>query len=157
MPGDITRSDQENEDDGFNLIPVDPKVERFLGAAVARIRLVMLVMGAMGTAIAWSIWDWRIAAGVLLGCIVSYVNFRWLEGALNTLTERISSAGTKVSSTGTVLRFLLRYAFIGIGAYAIFKGYPASLYGFLAGLSLTVAAILCEAVFEAYSALRSEL
>ncbi len=154
---DVIPPEPDDAEDAFDLTPVDPKVERFLGAAVSRIRHTMLILGAIATLIAWSIWGWRIAAGVLLGCVVSYVNFHWLERALNSLAERITAAGSKVSSTGTVFRFLLRYAFIGLGAYVIFKGSADSLYGFLGGLSLTVAAVLCEAAYEAYAALRSKI
>jgi ATP synthase I chain len=154
---DTGQPDPEGGEEGFEPTPVDPRVDRFLGSAVGRIRHTMLILGAIATLIAWSIWGWKIAAGVLLGCIVSYVNFHWLERALNSLAERITAAGSKVSSTGTVFRFLLRYVFIGIGAYVIFKGSADGLYGFLGGLSLTVAAILCEAAYEAYAALRSKI
>lgn len=152
-----TQPDPDDAEDVFEPAPVDPKVEQFLAGSIGRIRHSMLVLAAIAVVFAWFIWGWRIAAGVLLGCMISYVNFHWLERALNAMAERITTAGSEVSSTGTVLRFLLRYVFIGIGAYAIFKGSPASLYGFLGGLSLTVVAILCEAVFEAYAALRSKI
>jgi ATP synthase I chain len=154
---DTIQPDPADAEDAFEPMPVDPKVERFLGAAVGRIRHAMLILGAIATLVAWPIWGWRIAAGVLLGGIVSYMNFHWLERALNSLADRITAAGSKVSSTGTVFRFLLRYVFIGIGAYAIFKGSADGLYGFLGGLSLTVAAILCEAAYETYAALRSKI
>jgi ATP synthase I chain len=160
MPDPAFTQPDPNEGDGedvFEPTPVDPKVERFLGGAIGRIRHAMLILGVLATLIAWLIWGWRIAAGVLLGCMVSYVNFHWLERALNSLAERITAAGSKVSSTGTVFRFLLRYVFIGIGAYVIFKGSADGLYGFLGGLSLTVAAILCEAAYEAYAAMRSKI
>jgi ATP synthase I chain len=157
-PG-FTQSDPDEGDpeEVFEPAPVDPKVEQFLGGSIGRIRHAMLILAAITTVLVWIIWNWRIAAGVLLGCVVSYVNFYWLERAMNSLAEGITATGSRVSSTGTVLRFLLRYIFVGVGAYAIFKGSPASLYGFLGGLSLTVAAILCEAVFEAYAALRSKI
>ncbi len=154
---DAIQPDPDDTEDVFEPAPVDPRVERFLGGAVGRIRHTMLILGAIATLIAWSIWGWRIAAGVLLGCVVSYVNFHWLERALNSMAERITVAGSKVSSTGTVFRFLLRYVFVGIGAYVIFKGSSDGLYGFLGGLSLTVAAIFCEAAYEAYAALRSKI
>jgi hypothetical protein len=154
---DSVQPDPADEEDAFESTPVDPKVELFLGRAVGRIRHTMLVLGVIATLISWFVWGWRIAAGVLLGCIVSYVNFHWLERALNSLAERITAAGSKVSSTGTVFRFLLRYVFIGVGAYVIFKGSADGLYGFLGGLSLTVAAILCEAAYETYAALRSKI
>lgn len=154
---DTIQPDPDDTEDVFDPTPVDPKVEGFLGGATGRIRHTMLILGVIATLIAWLVWDWRMAAGVLLGCVVSYVNFHWLERALNSLAERITAAGSKVSSTGTVFRFLLRYVFIGIGAYVIFRGSADGLYGFLGGLSLTVAAILCEAAYEMFAALRSKI
>ena len=53
---------------------------------------------------------------------------------------------------GVVLRFLLRYVLMGLAAYAILSVSPASLYGLFAGLFLPVAAIACEAAYEAYVA-----
>ena len=47
-----------------------------------------------------------------------------------------------------VLRFLLRYVLMALGAYVIFTVSPASLYGLFAGLFLPVAAIACEATYE---------
>lgn len=158
MPDAIQPDPAESRaDDEFEPTPIDPRTEQVLGGAVGRIRHVMLLLGVLATLVVRFIWDWEIAVGVLLGCVVSYVNFHWLERALNSLAERITQAGSKVSSAGTVFRFLLRYVFIGVGAYVIFKGSPASLYGFLGGLSLTVAAILCEAAYEAYAALCSKI
>ncbi len=52
-----------------------------------------------------------------------------------------------------MVRFLLRYVLMGVGAYVILSVSPASLYGFLAGLFLPVAAIACEAAYELYVAL----
>jgi hypothetical protein len=159
MPSDLPNPDPpENEiDEALEAEPIDPKVEEFFSGAVGRIRHIMLAVTAVATISAAYIWGWRIALGVLLGCIVSYANFSWLERALTALADRITVAGSKVSSTGTVFRFLLRYAFIGVGAYVIFRGSPGSLYGFLGGLFLTVAAILCEAVYEVFAAFRSKI
>ena len=47
----------------------------------------------------------------------------------------------------------LRYVLMGLAAYGILAVSPASLYGLLAGLFLPVAAIACEAAYEAYVAL----
>jgi len=53
-----------------------------------------------------------------------------------------------------VLRFLLRYFLIALGAYAIFKISRNGLYGLLVGLFLPVGAILMEAGYELYAVLR---
>jgi len=42
---------------------------------------------------------------------------------------------------------------MALGGYIILSVTPASLYGFLAGLSLVVAGIACEAAYEIYAAL----
>jgi hypothetical protein len=46
---------------------------------------------------------------------------------------------------------------MALAAYAIFKFSPASLYGLFAGLFLPVGAIMCEAAYELYAALRHGL
>ena len=56
-----------------------------------------------------------------------------------------------------VVRAVLRYAFIALGAYVIFRVSLAGLYGFLGGLCLSIAAIACEAVVEIYVGLRRGL
>ena len=57
------------------------------------------------------------------------------------------------SSGGIVLRFLLRYVLMALGAYVIFTVSPASLYGLFGGLFLPVAAIACEGAYEGWMAL----
>jgi hypothetical protein len=56
-----------------------------------------------------------------------------------------------------LLRFLLRYGVIIIAAYAILNVSERALYGMFVGLFLPVAAILCEATYEVYVALRRGL
>lgn len=132
----------------------DASAERFYGQALERIKRFMLVIGAAATVIAGLTWGWRIGVGVLLGCVLAWLNFHWLKQAVSALADRATSTGQSQSSRGMVARFLLRYALIAVAAYAIFRVSKPSLYGLLGGLFLTVAAILCEAVYEAYVALR---
>ena len=96
-------------------------------------------------------WDW--AAGIVLGAALAWLNFHWLKRVVSALGER-ASGGKRTSSAGTVFRFLLRYVLMGLGGYAIFKISPASLNGLLAGLFLPAVAIVCEAGYEAYVAVR---
>lgn len=117
----------------------------------------MLVIGIGATVAAWVAQGWRYGIGVLLGCAIAWVNFFWLKQAVNALADRVTATGHKQSAGGVVAKFLLRYALIALAAYAIFRVSKDSLYGLLGGLFLTVAAILCEAVYEAYVALRRGL
>lgn len=114
----------------------------------------MAVIGAIATLVAWVVFGWKLAIGMALGCMISWANFYWLKQAVGALADRVTSSGGQQSGRGVVVRFLLRYALIALAAYGIFTVSRDSLYGLLGGLFLTVAAILCEAVYELAVALR---
>jgi len=113
----------------------------------------MLVLTVAFPIGAWCFFGWRIALGMLLGCTVAYLNFHWLKSGVEGLADRIVQAGKSQSGKGIVFRFVVRYVLMGLVAYGILTVSPASLYGLFAGLFLPVAAIACEAAYEAYVAL----
>ncbi len=129
----------------------------FYSGALGRIRRNMLVLGPAAAVGVWAGLGWRFGLGFLIGCAIAYLNFHWLKKAVVALADRITYTGRSVSSSGIVSRFLLRYLLIALAAYVIFRVSIASLYGLLAGLFLPVGAILCEAAYEAYVALRRGL
>ena len=92
-----------------------------------------------------------------MGATIAYLNFHWLKKVVAGLAELTIGSGTPASSRGVVHRFLLRYFLMAIVAFVILTVSRESLYGLLAGLFLPVAAILCEAAFEAYSVLMHRL
>ena len=132
----------------------DPKAQQFYESALDRIRRFMVAIGVTGTLLTLVLVNWKAAAGVFLGCVVAWLNFVWLKQAISVLADKVTESGRPKSSASTVAKFLLRYALVGIGAYVIFLSSRESLYGFLGGLFLAVAAILCEAAYEAYVGLR---
>ncbi len=127
--------------------------DRFYSGSLDRIRLYMFVIAAL--AVPGGFWKFgvRCAVGLALGSMIAFVNFYWLKRAISGFADRAAGATSSQSGSGIVARFLLRYVLIAIGAYAILTVSPASLNGFLAGLFLPVAAILCEAAYEVYAAL----
>ncbi len=135
----------------------NPAADLFYAGALDRIRRFMVAIAVVATVVALILWKWQTAAGVLLGCFVAWLNFVWLKQAVTALAERVTQSGRPRGSAGTVAKFLLRYALVGIGGYAIFLSSRQSLYGFLGGLFLAVAAILCEAVYEVAVGLRRGL
>ncbi len=92
--------------------------------------------------------------GFAAGAAASWLNFHSLARGVEGLADRIVNAQSRERGAVVVARFLLRYLLVGIAAYAIFKGSYYAFRGFLAGLCLPVAAILSEAVYEAYAAFR---
>ena len=125
----------------------------FYSGALDRIRRAMLILAVAVTAGSGWFFGWRFALGMALSCAVAYLNFYWLKTSVEALADRIVRAGKPQSGKGIVLRFLLRYVLMGGAAYGILTVSPASLYGLFAGLFLPVAAIGCEAAYEAYVAL----
>jgi ATP synthase I chain len=121
---------------------------------MTRITRTMPVLGLVFCLVVLVRFGWQAALGFALGCAIAYVNFVWLKRVVTALADRVTSSGNPQSSNGIVARFLLRYALIGLGCYAIFRVSRLSLYGLLAGLFLPVAAIGCEAFYEVYVALR---
>ncbi len=125
----------------------------FYSGALTRISKFMVVLAVLFSAAAWLRLGWRIALGFVAGCAIAYLNFHWLKRVVEALADRAVQPERTASGRGIVVRFLLRYFLMALGAYAIFTVSRASLFGLFAGLFLPVAAIVCEAVFEAYAVL----
>jgi ATP synthase I chain len=141
----------------FAITSPDPAAEKFYSGALDRIRRFMAAIGIIATLAITLVFGWKVGIGLALGCAIAWVNFYWLKQAVNALADRVTSTGRKQSGSGVVARFLLRYALIALAGYVIFTVSRDSLYGLLGGLFLTVAAILCEAVYEAVVSLRRGL
>jgi hypothetical protein len=126
--------------------------EAFYASASQRIRNFMLILAPFCCAAAWLRFGPRAAAGFLLGCVIAYLNFQWLKSGVSGLADNVTNTSRSQSGRGIIARFLLRYALLGIAAYAILTSFPGSLRGLFAGLFLPVGAIICEAVYELYAA-----
>lgn len=127
--------------------------QAFYAGALGRIQSLMAVLALGLSAGAGWLYGWRIALGFACGCAIAFVNFVWLKRVVTAFADRVTTSGREQSSAGIVTRFLLRYLLMGIGAYVIFTVSRASLFGLLAGLFLPVAAITCEAAYEAIAAI----
>ena len=131
--------------------------ERFHGGAPTRIRRFILILGVIGVVTCLLRFGRAATAGFVLGAVISYVNRVWLEGVVSALGEGIVTGRSREHGGGIVARAALRYAFIALGAYVIFKVSKAGLYGFLSGICVTIGAVACEAAVEIYTALRRGL
>ena len=114
----------------------------------------MLAIPVVITPALWIKYSRGIAMGFIAGCLIAVFNFYWLKRSVSFLADRVTSTGRKQSAAGVVSGFLLRYFLIAAGAYGIFKGSATSVKGLFAGLFVPVGAILIEAVYETYGALR---
>ena len=126
----------------------------FHSRTIDRIRRTIVILGIAGLVPAWSVWGWPTGIGFGLGAAVAYLNFYLLEKGVAGLLKLTIQKGTPVSSRRIVERFLVRYFLMAAVAFVILIVIRDSLYGLFAGLLLPVAAILCEAVYEAYKVIR---
>ncbi len=114
----------------------------------------MLALATLGLLVCVALFRWPVAAGFAAGAVVSYVNHRWLERAVEAVGERIATGQSRERGRGIIVRAVLRYVFVGVGAYVIFNVSRAGLYGFLGGVCLPIAAIACEVAVELFVTLR---
>lgn len=135
-------------------LPPSPQAERFYAGAVRRIVRILLILAVIAPFPVWRFYGLAAAAGFFLGAFLSWVNFKSLARSVEGLAGRIVEAHSRERGGAVVFRFLLRYLLVGIVAYAIFRGSSQAFRGFLFGLCLPVGAMLCEAAWEAYAALR---
>jgi len=131
-----------------------PEAEAFYANAYQRIVRVMLVLPVVITPILWLKYHRTLAVGFIGGCVIALYNFHRLKRTVSALADKVTDKGQKQSASSVVAGFLSRYALIAVAAYVIFKSSAMSVYGLFAGLFLPVGAILIEAVYETYGALR---
>lgn len=134
--------------------PASTAAEQFYAGAIRRILRVLAILAVALLAPIWLAFSLPSALGFAAGAAASWFNFHSLARGVEGLADRIVNAQSRERGSVIVARFVLRYLLVGIVAYAIFKGSYYAFRGFLAGICLPVAAILGEAAYEAYAALR---
>lgn len=135
--------------------PREARAETFYGGAYARMARIMAVLALLTSAALLVLFDWRVALGFVAGSAAGMVNFFWLKSAAAQFAE--AAAGGGRPGGAMVAKFLIRYALLAAVVYVIFKGSTVSVYAFLAGLFLPVAAAGCEAAYEAWVAVRHDI
>ena len=121
---------------------------------VPRVLRNMLVVSVLLLGPAFWLYGWAGSIGFGFGAAVSYVNFRSLTRSVEGLADRIVNRNSREKGGWIILRFVVRYGLVGAVAYAIFKSSSQAFRGFLWGLCVPVAALMAEAVWEGYTALR---
>jgi hypothetical protein len=152
----VTEPDSDLEPPVIQAEP-SPEADAFYAGAYRRIVRTMLVIPVLITPLLWLRYGKQIAMGFIAGSVIAYYNFYALKRGVAALADKVTRTGQKQSVSGVVSGFLFRYFLIAAAAYVILKGSAASIYGLFGGLFLPVAAILIEAIYETYAALRRGL
>lgn len=135
----------------------DPAADAFYAGAERRALRFLIALAAGGTVVLWVRYGGWLAIGFVFGSAASVVNFFWLKRVVAGFTGAIVRDESRPSTGLLVFRYLVRFALITFAAFAIFKSSRISGYGFLAGLFLPVAALMCEAAYETWMAVRRGL
>jgi hypothetical protein len=122
-----------------------------------RVGRAILLLGAIGSLAALWRLGWPLAAGMAVGTLAAWLNFRWLAQSVNAIGERIVHAGSREKGRAAVVRGIGRIFLIAIVAYGIFSCSVRGLVGFLAGLAMPVLALMCEAAYEVLAARRRSI
>ena len=117
----------------------------FYERVTLRIFRVTLAIAAAGTmaALAWR--GWSVGAGFALGSAISWINFRWLKHAVDSLSGKRAQRAPRPR---LALLAGFRYLILGGAAYAILRFSSISLGATLAGLFVSVTAVIVEIFFE---------
>jgi small-conductance mechanosensitive channel len=122
-------------------------------ATERRIAWLTLAIGA-GAALATGLsYRWIWAAGLLIGAVLAWLNFRWLRRGMDALVEAANAqAGATKTHVpiGTYFRALFRYGLIAISVYAIFKLLGIPLVSMVLGLLALGAAAIAASVYEVW-------
>jgi hypothetical protein len=129
--------------------------EAFFASVYQRLVWSISLLGVIGVAAIWERYSTMSALAFLVGSLIAVVNFHWLKRTVEAMGRRLPARGKAAAVWGIITRFLLRYILIAVAAYVILKSTTNSLYGFFAGLSVPVGAILMEALYETCKAFRN--
>lgn len=130
-----------------------PEAERELLAGaerrLGRVVLVLTPLGALGAA--WR-WGGGTALAFAVGGLLAYLNYLWIVAVVDALVRGAQSGRI---ARRTYAKVLAPLALLGAGLYVIFSRSLLSVAGVVGGLLLLVVAVIVEAAYQVYLAVRS--
>ena len=115
-----------------------------------RIAWLTLVFGVVASAAAFAgsrLW----AAGLLIGAVLAWLNFRWLRRGLDALvaaSEAQAGAEKPRIPLGAYFAAVFRYGLIALVVYVIFKILKVPLASMVVGMCALAAAAIAASVYE---------
>jgi hypothetical protein len=116
-----------------------------------RIAWLTLILGGLAALLTGILDRWSWAAGLLIGTLLAWLNFRWLRKGMDALVAASAAqAGAEEPRVplGAYLRAVFRYALIAMGVYVSFKLLHVPLVSMILGLCALGAAALAAGLYE---------
>jgi hypothetical protein len=115
------------------------------GAEINRFLFLMLGVVILGTIGTWFFLDAKFAFGFAIGGLFAFVNIFWLRSTLRRVFAKVADEnGRKFLS----LRFVLRYAAIGVFLLVVFKTQFAPVAAVLFGMASFAFVVLIEGAIQ---------
>ncbi len=119
------------------------------GALELRVFRVMIASVALAVVVSTVLLPWRITTGLMLGGLLSLLNFHWLKTSVAAVFDVNAGERPRVR----VSRYFIRYFVVGAAGYAAYQLRLVSLAALFAGLCSFVPALFVEAFRQFYFAI----
>jgi hypothetical protein len=116
-----------------------------------RVAWLILLFGILFSAVAAILHNKPWAAGLFIGSILEWLNFRWLKQGMDALvaaSQAQSGAARPRVPVGTYFRALFRYALIALTVYVIFILLNIPPVSMVVGLCALGPAVIAASVYE---------
>ncbi|HXH67564.1 MAG TPA: ATP synthase subunit I [Candidatus Limnocylindrales bacterium] len=110
-----------------------------------------LLLGALAAIIVTIFYGPTWGAGIFVGAILAWLNFRWLKQGLDALTAAATAQAGHPKPQVPVFTYftaLFRYGLIALSVYVIFKYLNVPILSMIFGLCALGAATLAVSVYE---------
>jgi len=127
--------------------------DSYYAAAERRIEYVTLAIGAAATIAALVVWSAYAAAGIAVGAVLGWLNYRWLKqgvGALAGLAKAQQGAEKVRVPRSVYFKFIGRYVLLIVVAYVILTRLKVPVESLLAGFGALVVAVLGEIIWQLF-------
>jgi len=119
------------------------------GALETRLFRVMIASVALAVVVSTLILPWRVTTGLMLGGLLSLLNFHWLQTSVAAIFNESTGGRPRVRVT----HYVMRYFVIGATGCAAYELGLVSLPALFAGLCSFVPALFVEAFRQFYFAI----
>ena len=117
----------------------------------SRISRLTLILGALAALPVGYLHTWPWGAGLFIGAVLAWLNFRWLKQGMDALTTVATAQANRKKVTvplGTYFRALFRYGLIALGVYVTFRYLHVPVLSMILGLCALGAAAFAVSVHE---------
>ena len=110
-----------------------------------RLNRFALIVASIAVPVVFVAFSAKAALSVAAGGVLSYINFHWLKQAIDFIVKQGAQGR---GARGVAVRFVGRYALIGVFLYVTIRSSALQLVFVFAGLLTYVVAILIECISE---------